>query len=397
MVCLTWQSPGEEAGIVHHADPTCESLLETWLSSDFVLVGANVAYDMAVIAERYPRLRALIFQAYEEDRVTDVQIRQQLLDIAAGRFPKGAKAKNAYTLETLAKRCADIELQKDAWRLSYDRFLHVPLEQWRQRALEVQAEARVKLAELEARSDANEKELAKTIQGLRDMIASAPEQCLKYPLEDARATLAVYQAQTRHEMYLADQFRQARAYFALHLSSAWGIRTHSAGVEILKRETQAELDECQAELIEAGLVRVDGTRNLKATKARMIEVCAREGIDLADVRTESHDNDDAKCKGPNGALPPGHPECIEHISLDEEACEMTDDPILMRYAELSKLKKVLSNDVKALEKGVMYPIHTRYGLAETGRSTSSKPPLQNWARGRKCKTCKGKGELREAA
>ena len=43
---------------------------------------------------------------------------------------------------------------------------------------------------------------------------------------------------------------------------------------------------------------------------------------------------------------------------------------------------MLSNDVKMLEGGTVYPVHTRYDLAETGRTTSSKPNIQNLNTGR---------------
>ncbi len=386
LVCVTWQSPGEDAQIIHHADPACEVLVRGWLEGPDVLAGHNVAYDLAVIAARFPHLRDLIFAAYDADRVTDTQIRMQLLDIAAGRYPKGARAKKAFTLETLAKRCANIELQKDGWRLSYASFLETPLAGWLDRALEVQAQARETLAALEAVAEKDDKAAQEKITGLREMIASAPAQCLKYPLDDARATLAVYQAQECHaDPYLADQFRQARAAFALHLSSAWGLKTDPDGVEILRRETQAELEECELDLIEAGLVRANGTRDTKAAMALMIRVCAANDIEIP--RTDAHDSR----KTPEAKLCQLGDACTTHVSLDAESCEETEEPILIRYAELSTLKKVLSNDVEALKKGVEYPIHTRYGMAETGRTTSSKPNIQNWARGRKCKACDGTG------
>jgi DNA polymerase-1 len=387
LVCVTWQSPGEEAQIVHHADPECERLIRGWLEDpDILLVGHNVAYDAAVIGERFPHLLPLIFAAYAADRVTDTMIRQQLLDIAAGRYPKGAKAKGAFTLEKTAKRCAGIELQKDEWRLSYGRFVTTPLAGWIERAREVQAEAAVRLAELEATADPDDKEQAERIRGLREMVGADPSRCTTYPLDDARATLASFLAQERHASYLADQYRQARAAFALHLSSAWGLRTDAAGVEILQKETEAELEECEAELIAAGLVKANGVRDTKVAMARMIRVCAERGIKVP--RTDAHD----PRKTPEDRLCTLGDACPKHVRLDSNACQESEDEILISYEELSALKKVLSNDVKALRSGVQYPIHTRYGLAETGRTTSSKPNIQNWARGRKCKVCDGKGD-----
>src|SRR5258706_5838533 len=83
LVCVTWQRPGEEAGIEHHS--TAEPRLRAWLEDpETLFIGHNVAFDMAVFAERFPDLRPLIFTAYKACRVTDTMIRQWLLDNAAG-------------------------------------------------------------------------------------------------------------------------------------------------------------------------------------------------------------------------------------------------------------------------------------------------------------------------
>lgn len=403
LVCITWQSPGEAAQIAHHSDPSVEEMIRSWLTGNILIVGHNIAYDLAVLYERFPSLRRLIFDAYAADRVTDTQIRQQLLDIAAGaykgRFGAGGKwVPHDYTLESLAKRCAGMTLQKDAWRLSYGKFLNTPLSGWLTRAREVQADARVdieRVRELASRSEADRKEHQSVIDALESMIASDPSQCLTYPLDDARATLAVFTAQEKHALYLEDQYRQARAAWAQHLNSAWGLRTDEAGVEILRAEVTADLEEIEAELKEAGLVRPNGTRDTKAAKRAMVEVCAREGLILR--RTDAHGESEGKCKDVDGRpVADGADECAEHVSLDGDACEATEDATMVAYAELSKLKKVLGNDVEALAKGVYYPVHTRYGLAETGRATSSKPNIQNWVRERKCRVCKADSKRRES-
>ncbi len=379
LVCVTWQENGKDAQIEHAAN--CEQLFAGWLVDHrVVLVGHNVAYDLAVVGECFPHLVPLIFAAYEADRVTDTKVRQQLLDIAAGcyrgRFGDHGKwLKYEYTLEALARRCAGMQLQKDAWRLSYGEFLDVPLTGWVDRAKDVQKRAATRLTELGAAGDKKE------IEGLRAMVESPPEQCLRYCLDDARATLAVYLAQEKHAAYLDDQYRQARAAFALHLSSAWGLRTDTSAVAAVREQAEAQRAELERMLIEAGLVREDGSRNTKVATARMLEVCKREGLPIR--RTASHTEE---CEIEAGI-------CVApcHVSLDADACNATEDEILVAYAELSTTKKVLSNDVEMLQQGTYYPIHPRYDIAETGRTTCSKPNIQNLSRGRKCKACSGKG------
>lgn len=207
LVCVTWQSPGEPAGIEHHS--TVYPRLRAWLQDPaVVLVGHNVAYDLAVVGERFPDLVPAIFTAYEADRVADTMIRQWLLDNAAGAFrgyqgPKGKWISFEYSLEALARRLLQLELTKDAWRTSYGEFIDIPLEQWPVRALEVQAKAAIRLESVRLqmetlkKSSKQFKDLKKELVGLEAMIASRPERCREYCLDDARATLAVYLEQER--------------------------------------------------------------------------------------------------------------------------------------------------------------------------------------------------------
>lgn len=357
LACVTYASPGTPAEIVGSEDSL--DMVSAWLDEPSVqLVGHNVAYDFAVLCAARPLLTRKVFAAYEADRVTDTMIRQQLLDVAAGVYRRavnseGKRVQHRYDLESLARRHTGMVLVKDAWRLSYGAFVGVPLSGWLDTAKAVQAAARARVATL----DPDHEEYA----GLVSLVESDPSQCMTYPLDDARATLAVYQAQEAHVSFLADQYRQARAAWALHLSSVWGIRTDLAGVDVLRRETLAEIESLEADLLEAGLIRPNGSRDTKVAKARMIAVCKAAGRPI--VRTDTHKKD---C-----------PEDCDHVCLDGDACEASEDPLLEAYAAISTAKKVLANDIEAMSKGVAYPLHTRYGFAATGRTTSSKPNLQN--------------------
>lgn len=387
MVCLTWQTIGAAHQIVHVRE--AEPILRGWLEDpNVLLVGHNVAYDCAVVSEEFPHLRDLIFKAYEEDRITCTKWRQALLDIASGTYRrkhlgKGVFVKQTYDLEQVAKRHGFI-VQKDAWRMSYGEFLNVPLSRWHEHAPIVQAKGRARLEELTRSFDGKDKKLAKEIEGLREMVNGDPSRVTTYPLEDATATLTAYLGQERHAAWLDDQFRQACAYFSLHLFSAHGARTDEYGVSVLERETLALIEELEDELIQLGLVREDGTRDTKIAKRRMIEVCKEDGAVIPRTKTHTELKDNPQnppsgkcCKLDGTVVPDGSDDCEEHVCLDAEACELSDDEVLQAYAEYSMQKKVLSNDVKALIEGIRWPVHTTYGLAETGRTTSSKPNIQN--------------------
>jgi hypothetical protein len=406
-VCLTWEeNDGKGPRIVDRSQ--AKALFESFLKDpSAILVGHNLAYDMAVLGESYPELLPPIFQAYEEDRATCTMLRQMLLDIASGTYRrkhvgKGIFREQRYDLESLAQRCAGMRIQKDAWRLSYGEFLHTPLAQWEERAHEVQMRALDTLTEKrrlysECRAakvradDKSMKALAAEIQGLEDLVSGPANRCTEYPLEDARATLAIYLAQEKHSAWLADQFRQARAYFALQLESAWGLKTAHDAVDIYRSEVSCDFEEVEQILSEAGIVREDGSRDMKAAKRRMIWACREEGIRIP--RTDGH-AEEGKCKKLDGTrVPDGSDECEEHVCMDGDACDVSEDEVMQAYGLFSKLRKIQANDLEALSKGEVHPIHSRFGLAETGRTTSSKPNIQNWVRARKCRVCEGKGEV----
>ena len=392
MVCATWQRPGEDPGIVHVND--AHGYLHAWLSCPpLVLVGHFVAYDMAVVCAQFPDLIPLVFAAYREGRVTCTKKRQQLLDIAGGVFrgrvgEKGRWITHKYGLEDLSKRHLGKPMQKDGWRLEYARFLDVPISRWPERAAEVQAWARARRAELPAVVDKDDP-AADEARNLDAIITDVPEGVIRYPLDDAATTLGVYLSQEKHAGYLKDQYRQAYADFVLYLSSVWGLRTWGPGVEALRAELAEAHEELSVELQALGMVRANGTRDMKVVKAAMIAACREYSLPLR--RTDAH----MKCELGDA--------CEKHICLDSDACEAVvtaasaaagdatgalppteseSADAFMAYAEFTAITKMLTNDVAMLEGGITYPVHTRYDLAETGRTTSSKPNIQNLNTGR---------------
>lgn len=392
LACLTVASRGASPTL--HDSAAAKCVIELILSGHDIIVGHNVAYDMAVLCAAFPELVPSVFAAYEANRVTDTMIRQQLLDIAQGRFrgyldEDGRWRKRGYSLEELAYRCAGLRLKKAGHRLFYALFVGLSACNWDKKAREIQVRA---IAYRDGAPDAEFESIRAVIGDkkwraeLDGLIEAQPEEARTYALEDAAATLAIYEAQEAHARYLDDQYRQTYAYFVLHLASVWGMRTDGPAVDKLRQEIEAHYLELEAELKEVGLVRQDGTRDTKRAKRIMYEVCRRDGLDIR--RTDGHTGDGAKCKALDGTpLPPGDANCAEHICLDADACNATEDPTLVAYAELTTDKKILSNDIEALKKGTELPVHPGYGLAETGRTTCRGPNIQNQSKREGIREC----------
>ena len=86
LTCVSW-ADGEHVGLEWVGDTgPCYRLVRESLETDTLFIGLNIAYDFGVIGAEWPNLLPLIFAAYESDRVTDVGLRQKLIDIAKGQF-----------------------------------------------------------------------------------------------------------------------------------------------------------------------------------------------------------------------------------------------------------------------------------------------------------------------
>ncbi len=370
ITCLTWAEKGD-FGILHHTD------VRAWMTAllddpEVLFIGHNVAFDFGLIASEYPDLIPAIFKAYEDNRVTCSMIRQQMLDIAAGcyrgKFDRDGKTwiKFGYSLFDLTRRLAGRILKKDGWRLRYGEIRDIPISGWIAKACEMQRDAQARLASGNFGSY--------DPKDLQAIVADDPGQIIEYPLDDAKWTLFCFERQSvgagqcqEHEdcrdtpalgiacaggTYLVDQFRQARAAFALHLSSCWGMRTNPEGVEQLRVLTESQIVDVRARLIATGLVRADGSRDTKKAAEYMVEVCRRDNIPLRQTK-------------------------LGGVSLDAESCLATQDPVLLDYERYTGLGKTLNADYPMLLAASVYPCHPRYGIAETGRITCSGPNLTN--------------------
>lgn len=328
-----------ERGLIHWSE--AEPFLERALQEPSTL--ANAPYDLAVAGVQFPKLMPLIFDALEAGLIHDVLLRQKLLDIAYGRYrgywtKSGHFVQHFYSLDALSKRFLKLKLEKDGgWRLRYAELRDLPCEEW-------------------------------------------PEAAKEYAIKDAVCTLGVHVCQDQYtdpngmlnepvSAILANEMDQVRAAWGLHLMSVWGIRTDSEAVRELHRRVWGEYERVRDRLKACGLLRKTGARNTVAAKALMVEALGVEGCRLTDtglkkLRTKEMTHEEAVAAG--------------YIKLDEESCDESGLSELRDYARFGSLIKLESTYVRALYRGIKYPIQSRFEpLLETGRTSSSDPNIQN--------------------
>lgn len=354
LVCFQWIGNTVREARLCHRDHAYDCIREMLLSEN-ILVGHNVAYDMGVIAAQWPDLLPLIFAKYDRQQVTDTLIRDQLLQIAKGEFRGWFNEQTqesgaiTYHLADLVRRHLGQNLKKEGFRLFYRAFDQVPnINDWDRVAKEFQDACRA----------GNWPDWTRDLkdEDRAGLLAADPSEARTYALEDARTTLAVYEAQERAAFrpdlqdVLADQYRQTYAAFCLHLASAWGVHTDPEAVEKIAAHLQGRFDEIQTTLMQVGIVRPNGTVDTEAAKDAMVQRCAEEGIKPALT--------------PKGA-----------VSLSADACARVEEEgsSITLYTEYVQLRKSLSNDIKMLRSAAgEVPIQPRYDMADTGRTRASK-------------------------
>jgi DNA polymerase-1 len=351
LVCVS-VADADNYDLFHHT--TARRIVEGLLCDDYLLVGHNIAFDMCVIAAQWPDLMPAIFDAYDDDRITDTGLREKLSHIAIGCY-RGFRTfdekteKLGYSLEDLARRHLGVQLEKGDWQLRFGELRDVPLEWW-------------------------------------------PAEAREYAIGDAVTTLVIWQRQEEDRNYLADEYRQARAAFWLQLMSCWGMIADPEGVRAFAEKTQREYDAIAKDLVAGGLMRLDGTRDVKAVQLRIVEAYLRRargelGV-ASDALVETQlvvEHRTVKTVIFHGGrrasafieMTAGGKKGVPKPKTDADVCERSGDPVLEKYAELSSLKKTLSTDVPLLMKAVTTPLKVHYeSLLSTGR-TASTPNVQN--------------------
>ncbi len=175
-------------------------------------------------------------------------------------------------------------------------------------------------------------------------ISDWPAEAVEYARLDAATTHEV----RKNIIEPPDTRAQSAHAWWLHLVAKHGVRTDQERASLLFDRVTSEAASIIQELLPLGWVSFDKKgemhRHPSKVQSRMVE--------LGKIKPTK-----------KGA-----------VSVDEEACENSGDPVLMRYSRLSKLLDIINKDFGYLLKPY---VRCSYGLAETGRSTAWGPNLQN--------------------
>ena len=211
------------------------------------LVGHNVAYDLAVIAENFPALEPLIWAKLEAGEITDTMIREMLLNLSTHGNVDNLELEDGTTMR-LQYHLANLVLERlgidrsaaktgpDIWRLNYHTLDGKPGRRY-------------------------------------------PKEASEYALDDAEDTLRVYEDQCDDKVtedgygsYGSEGFHTMAA-FALYLISMRGMAIDKERFHRMDEWLDSQLnDEKLQDLIDAGIMdasipeRVNGGQIMKATK-----------------------------------------------------------------------------------------------------------------------------------
>lgn len=342
MVCMT-SHDGHRTELTRGAKAVEQFVY--WLRQPNIhLIAHNTTFDVLVMIRAaqefgYKDILPEVFQAYEDGRMHDTYIRQQLIDIATKGLEK------AYKLSTLVKRHFNVDISgdksgDDAWRMRYNELDPWPTELW-------------------------------------------PDEAQRYAKDDAIWAYKVYLEQMRDTYScvgtlcasragVQNEQLQTMAMFAFGLMSAWGMRVDhdwASQIEVKYRDMKRVLDQHMQGF---GLMRPDN-EGATVNKAEVERVFAAAFASFGEPPRRTK----ASKTYPEGQIATNK---FAYNALEDLYALDTTRDMDPRFKVLrlhNKLKTFLSTYIEPMLFAHPYPVCTRYGLVASGRSSSSRPNLQN--------------------
>lgn len=321
-VCISFAAP--DGSGVDAACPQSFARVRGALASD-VVVGHNVAFDLAVLVAADPYLGPLVWRALAEGRVGDTMIRAKLRDLARS----GLGPRESYSLAALASRYLGVDRRAekkaaDSWRLRYAELDGTPVEEW-------------------------------------------PPEARVYPVRDAENTRDLW-LRLGPESPTEEESRQVAAAYALHLAAVWGVRTDPARVKEFRAAQTIDYERATETLRAIGWVRADGTTDTSRVAETVVACLGDAAPKTATGKTQIDE------------------EAILRAALAAPTDGAAD--ALAAYSRRAKAQKLLTTYLPVLEAGAAGPICSRPEvLVESGRTAWASPNLQNLPRASGVREC----------
>jgi hypothetical protein len=253
-----------------------DKFLEMLRDPKRVLCGANIAYDIPILAH-YLLLTGYdpmpeIFQAFEDGRIYDLQLAEALHAIAEGHHLKDPRTggslfnpetgkKGGYSLAT----CVDLNLgridakKNDAYRQRYAEFIGVPMEEWPPEAIEYP-------------KDDGRNQIEVPLAQIGHLPKTSPHHtwssegvCQECGATEHGESCVV----ARPHRNLVNLKEQVYAAFCLQLGAIWGFRINQTKVDVIERYAVKKRAKGIGPFLEVGLIRPDGSENRSDLKKRI--------------------------------------------------------------------------------------------------------------------------------
>lgn len=289
--------------------------------------GHNIAYDLACLAAWYP-IRFEIFRALDASLIVDTMIIERLVATLRGdEF-------TPLSLSDVGKKYGLAEVSgKGEVQLSYGPLLNRPIDEY-------------------------------------------TEEQRQYSTNDSIHTEKVFTRQharwiANYRIDLEDVAELTRRQFWLQCCSVRGIRTDPISIDDLRRVTQAEVEHYREIFAAEGFLRADGSKNMAE-----IRQAVTEAYDGKPPMTQDRGAGRKKREAKKKAGIPFKP-FEPNVQTSRGVLEDSGDPRLEDFAHYGETAAVLNKDLPMLLGGVTHPIHTRFSIVTTCRTSSSGPNIQN--------------------